>query len=87
MTNEPTVRKPENPYAFPLPDDPGFYPAEHGMSLRDYFAAAALQGMLASGHQAPLEQLTVVQGGKPADGLALAAYGFADALLKVRQDV
>lgn len=36
--------------AFPIPNDdrPGAYPAEPGMTLRDYFAAKAMQGMYAS---------------------------------------
>lgn len=40
-----------DPSAFPIPldDRPGAYQAEPGMSLRTYFAAAAMQGLLA-GH-------------------------------------
>ena len=36
--------------AFPIPNDtsPGAYPTEPGMDLRDYFAAHAMQGLLAN---------------------------------------
>lgn len=36
--------KPDNPPAFPIPliNEPGAYPAEPGMSLRDWFAGHAL---------------------------------------------
>lgn len=44
-----------------------------GMSLRDYFAAKALQGLLAS-----LDSEDTVQ------GVAQAAYSMADAMLKAR---
>ena len=48
-----------------------------GMSLRDYFAAKAMQGLL--GRDLDLE-------GDPDEGvLAEQAYEFADAMLKARQ--
>ena len=48
-----------------------FMPAQEGMTLRDYFAAAALQGLLAST--------------KTADGSAVvSAYRVADAMLAER---
>ena len=57
--------------AFPTMD-----PNEHyrlmGMTLRDYFAAAALQGLLCNG------------GGPSWDGDAKNAYQAADAMLKAR---
>ncbi|MEO1503168.1 MAG: hypothetical protein AAFU68_02970 [Pseudomonadota bacterium] len=45
------------------------------MTLRDYFAAAALQGLLADG----MHQMV-----PPADG-AIWAYDYADAMLKARK--
>lgn len=51
-----------------------------GMSLRDYFAAAALQGLLAT--PAPVKE-----NGKPIEGpngYAVGAYRFADAMLRAR---
>jgi hypothetical protein len=47
-----------------------------GMTLRDYFAAKAIQGMFASGNLPKSIQ---------DDELASAAYEFADAMLKARE--
>jgi hypothetical protein len=55
--------------AFPVPGD---Y-SKHGMTLRDYFAAAALQGCVAK------------YGGADYSTLAIYAYGFADAMLAKRE--
>jgi hypothetical protein len=49
---------------------------EPGMTLRDYFAAHALQGLLAADREFPGQD-----GGKAAS----RAYVFADAMLKVRE--
>jgi hypothetical protein len=46
----------------------------HGISMRDYFAAAALQGLLAS-----FESIGT------RDAYALVAYEYADAMLKARE--
>lgn len=46
-----------------------------GMSLRDYFAAAAMQGTGAQPES----------GSWPAEGIAKAAYQQADAMLKARE--
>lgn len=56
-------------------DDPSAVnPIRHqGMSLRDYFAAKAMQGLLASEVNAPL------------NAFATKAYALADAMLKARQ--
>ena len=51
----------------------------HGMSLRDYFAAHALQGMLAS-YAGVQTRLPV------ADSFAQEAYKHADAMLQARED-
>lgn len=50
-----------------------FDPAQSGMSLRDYFAAAALQGMLADHETNPTPERA-----------ASLAYEFADAMLAER---
>jgi hypothetical protein len=47
-----------------------------GMTLRDYFAAKAMQGMMADG-----QVLRLVEDGD----LAGAAYAMADAMLKARK--
>ena len=62
--------------AFPSPPSQhsnGFYSTGEGMTLRDYFAAAALQGILATG------------GGASWDDDATHAYLCADAMLKARE--
>jgi hypothetical protein len=63
--------------AFPIPNDdrPGAYPAEPGMSLRDYFAAFALQGMLANPDR--LEDSYIER--------AMKSYECADAMLLSRK--
>lgn len=50
-------------------------PACRGMSLRDYFAATALQGYLAAGNT----------GGWSPDSAAEKSYEWADAMLKARR--
>ena len=47
-----------------------------GATLRDYFAAAAMQGMAAQPES----------GGWPAEGIAKAAYQQADAMLAARKE-
>lgn len=53
-----------------------------GMSLRDYFAAAALQGIIAHGSDAPIRDMAdrTRAGGFE----AAAAYAWADAMLEER---
>jgi hypothetical protein len=59
--------------AFPWPKDQSQHLFSLGMTLRDYFAAAALQGLIANG-------------GCPTwDDDAKAAYAAADAMLKARE--
>ena len=74
--------KDEGGSAFPRPEtlypdgrtsDPGAF----GMSLRDYFAAKAMQGELASQHPKTGEYNNL-------DALAVLAYRIADAMLKAR---
>jgi hypothetical protein len=70
------TEKPDNPQAFPLPindlGDAGY----EGMSLRDYFAAAALQGMISGKTQG----FSTGQSTFPRE-----AYEYADAMLKERE--
>lgn len=66
--------------AFPfdeMHDDGTHYHSHPGVSLRDYFAAKALQGMLANQHQY-----------KPSDEdmFARDSYVLADAMLKARKE-
>jgi len=59
--------------AFPSPRDPKTGSDDKGMSLRDYFAAHAMQGMIAE----PSLKATP-------DEFAQKAYQIADAMLKAR---
>lgn len=69
-------KKPKNISAFPLPTDAG-YNGRTGMTLRDYFAAKAMQGSVVSdGPEFPKPEL-----------IAKWSYAVADAMLKAREDV
>lgn len=59
-----------NPPAFPVSGDWSQI-KEKGMTLRDYFAAKAMQGLVANNGSNPFE-------------IAKAAYVVADAMLKAR---
>jgi hypothetical protein len=64
----------KNKLAFPIQDAYSMS-TEQGMTLRDYFAAKAMQGMFASGNLPQSVQ---------DDELAFAAYKMADEMLKAR---
>lgn len=78
-----TNKKPENPPAFPKTDvnSEGMILSKHnqGMSLRDYFANSAMQGMISNHYLYDLTNHTVF------DNLAKDAYLLADAMLKQRE--
>ena len=61
--------------AFPRTGADGHTSPQTGMTLRDYFAAAALQGLLASPAEAEFG----------VSHFATAAYEAADAMLKARE--
>lgn len=65
------MTKIKNPEAFPLP--PNY--VRKGMSLRDYFASAAITGLIANPNNSG-----------EADIVAKVAYMVADAMLKFRGD-
>lgn len=70
-------------------DPGGPYPQQtSGISVRDYFAAAALQGLLASPIGETGEPATVALAGPLgqfiADSLAIVSYRVADAMQKER---
>ncbi len=54
----------------------------HGMSLRDYFAAVAIQGMLANLQDVDRQRLHSLRNGS--QPLAVVAYCVADEMLKER---
>ena len=68
-----------NPLAFPTKNYQGIQPVStgysEGMTLRDYFAARAMQSM--NSRQDYIDA--------PADAIALDAYALADAMLKARE--
>lgn len=65
--------------AFPVQDAATWQ--GHGITLRDYFAAKALQGLLANPKLAPE---IVKRGGCSSGWIEDSAFGFADAMLKAR---
>lgn len=68
---------PENPSAFPVPNDANVN-GQEGMTLRDWFAGQALSGMLSDGEMTE-------NGG--ALFLPDLAYAFADKMLAARAKV
>ena len=60
--------------AFPVCTNPGELIDSPGISMLDYFAAAALTGYLASSRRLHVKE----------DDIAVAAYGFAQAMLEAR---
>jgi hypothetical protein len=80
--------KPQNPSAFARPFSMDAYgdhetpqDAQEGMTLRDYFAAAAIQPLLV----AATPGYTFEDGSTVAQNLAKDAYLVADAMLKARE--
>jgi len=61
--------------AFPRPHSGATQYAQEGMSLRDYFAAKAMQGLLANN----------VGGGMPFRDLTELSYYIADEMMKARE--
>lgn len=74
--------------AFPQPADQGnLEDWRHGMSLRDWFAGQAMQGLLADHKDHPEEAITRTVGDVSItetcqETVARLAVGYADALLK-----
>ena len=75
MTHEKTGG-PAFPSSYATPSGPQAYDDNHGMTLRDYFAAAAMQGYIAAG---------VPSDSTYAD-LAEKAFKAADAMLEERDN-
>lgn len=73
--------KPENPPVIPSPGNDGFW--EHrGLTMRDYFAAKAMQAIIAKTPLEPVE--SEKQRGYIPGLIAVGAYDYADAMLKQR---
>jgi hypothetical protein len=62
-------------YAFPVRTESTMIASTGGMTLRDYFAAKALQGLLSN-----------TNGGYSFEGAAQDAYKYADAMMKTREE-
>lgn len=73
-----------NPPAFPFVEPPtAGYSIAKGMTLRDYFAAKAMQGLIA--HEERAKQLGSHNLGDFDERVAVAAYRYANAMLKARE--
>ena len=74
-----------NPQAFPNPHLRG----DEGMTLRDYFAAKAMQGYISATAWHPdfvyPPDFNFDDGKRAADAVAVSAYKWADAMLKARE--
>jgi hypothetical protein len=64
------------PFQIDLPNGDGSVMTHYnsGMTLRDYFAAKAMQSLLSSDY-----------GGEVCNGVAIDAYDIADAMMKARE--
>lgn len=58
---------------------------EPGMTLRDYFAAQALAGMLGGPMANSIHPISEKRGVSTATASAIASYEFADAMLEARK--
>jgi hypothetical protein len=81
--------KPNNPLAFPFPAErnawgDGIREGSDGMTLRDYFAAQALSGVLTAPLQSPHWEVINSAPGDPSAAIANMVYGTADAMLLAR---
>jgi len=56
---------------------------EDGMDLRDYFAAKAMQGLLAN---PKLQEVILKSGGAKSGFIEESAFAFADAMMKTRNE-
>jgi hypothetical protein len=68
--------------AFPAPAGVSHI-TEQGMTLRDYFAAQAMQGLIA--HEERAKQLSGANLGDFDERVAFAAYRYADAMMERRE--
>ena len=69
------------PYSALSPDGPKVYEDSEGMSLRDYFAAVALQGLIAAGTNGTVSDRTWTF----PELRSKFAYEYADEMLKARE--
>lgn len=78
----------DNMPAFPATEAHGLNNGEMGLSMRDYFAAKALNGLCASFSDYDARehalQNAIASGRTPKEQVAFAAYEYADAMLSER---
>lgn len=79
----------KNPLAFPVNMSPGVKEMYQGMSLRDYFAAKAIQGILAGAYSSAdvlnsFSTLVRGEGIRFSEEVSERAFIIADAMLKER---
>jgi hypothetical protein len=72
-----------NTPAFPVSADTKTF---QGMSLRDYMAAKAMQGLMAGRWKSDMHGIPYDAYRADADEWAKSAYHFADAMLKAREE-
>lgn len=78
-TKQTETKKQSNPYAFPQSEfNDTTHPDFNGMTLRDYFANSAMQGLLASGIVKRFSDRDIEEDVK-------LFYKYADAMLKQRE--
>lgn len=79
------THKPDGGTAFPFFDGRVMNSPEYGMTLRDFFAAAAVQGLLANPQElARVRTSAFAENLEQTTALAMAAFGIADTLLQER---
>ena len=75
--------------AFPRPAGWGkdaWYDGAKGLTLRDYFAAKAMQGLLSTSEGLnSVDKVAIVNKKDPLVATAEIAYAYADAMLKARE--
>ena len=83
-TNKDDVTRafPAQPHTFKDGDDYHFYEGSYGMTLRDYFAAAAMQGYCSLPWE---EARKLVSNGDWPNRVATHSYLIADAMLAARE--
>ena len=78
------TKKANNPDAFPQTDQRGN--CYTGMSLRDYFAAKAMQSIIANETLRNAIDKSTQTGAAMNKGIAIRAYSVADEMLKTREN-
>ncbi|MGZ5710417.1 MAG: hypothetical protein ACXWIJ_14725 [Burkholderiales bacterium] len=73
----------QGPYAFPIPENLAATDVQHGMTIRDYFAAKAMQALVR--YNASLVPATETIGVIPGVTVAAIAYDIANAMIEERE--